>query len=93
MKLNVWFETPNKYIEDPCVIVSVALSIFSERKLIDTFCLNFLLWFSAIPHFTASKVSQYGVFSRPYFPVFSPNAGKYGPRKTQYLDTFHAVFL
>ena len=27
-----------------------------------------------------------------YFSVFSPNAGKYGPEKTPYLDTFHAVF-
>ena len=23
--------------------------------------------------------------------LFSPNAGKYGPEKTLYLDTFHAV--
>ena len=29
-------------------------------------------------------------FSGPYFPVFSRNAGRYGPEKTQYLDTFHA---
>ena len=53
-------------------------------------------------------MSEYGVFSGPYFPafrlnteryslstpyfsVFSPNAGKYGPEKTPYLDTFHAV--
>ena len=27
----------------------------------------------------------------PHFSVFSPNAGKYGPEKTPYLDTFHAV--
>ena len=27
----------------------------------------------------------------PYLSVFSPNAGKYGPEKTPYLDTFHAV--
>ena len=36
----------------------------------------------------------------PYFPAFglnteryevSPNTGKYGPEKTPYLDTFHAV--
>ena len=27
----------------------------------------------------------------PYFSVFSPNAGKYVPEKTPYLDTFHAV--
>ena len=29
----------------------------------------------------------------PYFSVFSPNAGKYGPEKTPYLDTFHAAFI
>ena len=49
----------------------------------------------------AWKVSKFGVFSGPYFPlfglnalylsVFSPNSGKYGPEKTPYLDTFHAV--
>ena len=33
---------------------------------------------------TAWKVSKYGVFS-------GPNTGKYGPEKTLYLDTFHAV--
>ena len=46
-------------------------------------------------------MSRYGVLTGPYFPafglnteryeVFSPNAGKYGPEKTPYLDTFHAV--
>ena len=40
---------------------------------------------------TAWKVSKYGVFSGPYFPVFRANAGKYRPEKTPYLDTFHAV--
>ena len=29
-------------------------------------------------------MSKYGVFSGPYFPVF-------GPEKTPYMDTFHAV--
>ena len=33
---------------------------------------------------TAWNVPQYGVFSGPYFPVF-------GPEKTPYMDTFHAV--
>ena len=28
-----------------------------------------------------------------FWSVFSPNAGKYGPEKTPYLDTFHAVML
>ena len=36
--------------------------------------------------FTAWKVSKYGVFS-------DPNTGKYGPEKTPYLDTFHAVIF
>ena len=36
-------------------------------------------------------MSKYGVFSGPYFPVFSPNTGKYGPEKTPYLNSFHAV--
>ena len=26
-----------------------------------------------------------------YLSVFSPNAGKCGPEKTQYFDTFHTV--
>ena len=34
---------------------------------------------------------KYRVFSGPYFPVFSPNTGKYGPEKTPCLDIFHAV--
>ena len=29
---------------------------------------------------------------RPY-SEFSPNAGKYGPEKSPYLDSFHAVIL
>ena len=39
------------------------------------------------------KLSKYGVISGPYFTVFSPNAEKYGPEITPYLDTFHAVHL
>ena len=35
------------------------------------------------------KCPKKGVFSGPYFPVFSPNAGKYGPGRTPSLDTFH----
>ena len=49
---------------------------------------------------TARKMYKYGDFSGPLFfhicteydfPVFSPTVGKYGPEKTQYLDTFHAI--
>ena len=40
---------------------------------------------------TARKVSKYGVISGQYFPVFSPNTGKYGPEITPYLDTIQAM--
>ena len=36
-------------------------------------------------------MSQYGVISGPYFPVFSSNTRKYRPEITLYLETFHAV--
>ena len=36
-------------------------------------------------------MSKYGVFSGPYLPVFGLKTGKYGPEKTPYSDTFHAV--
>ena len=36
-------------------------------------------------------MSKHGVISGPYFPVFGPNAGKYGPETTSYLDIFQAV--
>ena len=45
------------------------------------------------------KSVQIPSFSGPYFSgprdlyVFSANAGKYGPEKTLYLDTFHAVVI
>ena len=34
--------------------------------------------------YTARKVSKSGVSSGPYFPVFSPNTGKYEPEKAPY---------
>ena len=39
------------------------------------------------------KCTNTEFFSGQYFPVFSPNTGKYGPEKTPYLDTFHAVYV
>ena len=44
--------------------------------------------FTSQKTFTVWKVSKYGVFSGPYFPVFSLNTRNYGPEKTPYLDTF-----
>ena len=41
---------------------------------------------------TAWEMSKYGVISGPFFTVFNPNTGKYGPEITPYLNTFHAMF-
>ena len=38
--------------------------------------------------YTVWKVPKYGYFSDPYFPVFCPNTGKYGPEKTPYFGHF-----
>ena len=42
--------------------------------------------------YTVWKVSKYGVISGPYFPVFGVDTGKYGPKISSYLDTFHARY-
>ena len=34
---------------------------------------------------------KHRVISGPYFPVFSPNTGKYGPEIPPHLDTFHSL--
>ena len=39
------------------------------------------------------KSVQIQFFSGPYFSVFSPNTGKYGPEKTPYLDAFLTVLI
>ena len=42
MKLNIWFDISSKYIEDFCIIASVAVALFSER-LIETYFQYFFL--------------------------------------------------
>ena len=54
-------------------------------------CISVPLSYEKLTRGATWKVSKHGVFSGLYFPVFSPNAGKYGPEKIPYLDTFHAV--
>ena len=38
-------------------------------------------------------MSKYEIISGPYFPVLSPNTGKYGPEVTPFLDTFHDAVI
>ena len=40
---------------------------------------------------TTWKVSKYGVFFGQYFPVFSPNTGKYEPEKAPFFDSFYTM--
>ena len=40
---------------------------------------------------TACKVSKHGVFSGPYFPVFSPCTGKNGPEGQIYSNNILSV--
>ena len=57
--------------------------ILAEYVLLHIASIYFISGIKQIPKtYTAWKVSKYG-----------PNAGKYGPEKTPYLDTFHAVLL
>ena len=62
----------------------MADKIYSDTFSVFTCCIKAI---------TAWKVSKYRVFSGTYFPVFELNTGKYGPEKTPFLDTFHAVYL
>ena len=52
-----------------------------------------LHWWSILFSLFVGKVSKYGVISGLDFLVFGLNTGRYGPEKTPYLDTFHAVFI
>ena len=63
-----------------CLLNNHLKSLGLEIIIISSFLLN--------NNITAWKVSKYGVFSSPYFPVFSPSTGKYGPKKTHIWTLF-----
>ena len=60
-----------------------------SKKLNHTFWLEQMLNF----RWHSGKVSKYGVFPGPNFSVFGMNTGIYGPEKSPYLYTFHAVAI
>ena len=61
-----------------------------NNRNISLICLTFFKLAIKTPN-TVWKVSKYVVFSGPYFLVFGLNAGKYGPGKAPYMDTYHAL--
>ena len=76
-------------------------SKFSNHEVIIKFVMNNYSDFLILSvsdeseRYTAWKVSKYGVFSGPYFPVFGlriqSKYRKNAPEKSAYLDTFHEV--
>ena len=67
---------PYEYLP-PVNINVISKNIWHKQR----FCINNTSW----------KMFKYGVFSGLCFPVFTSNTGKYGPEKTSYLETFHAM--
>ena len=73
MNLNIWFDIPSKYIEDFCVVVSVAVGI-SWQRLTDTSSQNFkLLFFLRCDKCDKNVTNVFWrvFFSRPGMPLFS----------------------
>ena len=77
-----------------------SMSLFHFLLIISFFKVNSILFMPSYWRFyvlcfafTAWKMSKYGVTSGPYFPVFSPNTGRYRPEITPFLDTLHAVIF
>ena len=65
---------------------SIVFHILFQPKLCDIHCVKSVqirsFFWSVFPRIR----TEY-----EYLSVFSPNAGKHGPKKTPYLDTFHAA--
>ena len=57
------------------------------QKKVFLFTWVFFRWRFFSPY-TVWKVSKYRDFSRPYFPVFSPNTVKFGPEKVRIWALF-----
>ena len=70
---------------------TVLLEIFNEWSLSLYLSGNNFCW-EVVIVFEQDCVKSFQIRSVFWF-VFSPNAGKYGPEETLYLDTFHAVQL
>ena len=75
-------------MEHTCCVCRVFSSILEK---ILKFKIEYVSTFLCSEGVTVWKVSTYGVFSGPYFPVLGLNTVKYGPKKTPYLNTFYIL--
>ena len=74
--------------------------LMHKKKIFRRECYPFVNMSDLNGCFHCVKSVRIRSFSGLYFPAFGqytkiycPNAGKYGPEKISYLDTFHAVFI
>ena len=81
-----WVKSVFTYLQTFYSIFLIKVStLFSKLKLLGSFTTNII---STCDNFLfLSCIDQHCV----NLSVFSSNAGKYGPEKTPYLDTFHTV--
>ena len=80
--------TFNRFTPYSCVFLLLTLS---REHLLLTLMPAGMIIIMIIMLIHCVKSVQTQSFFWSVFPVFSPNAGKYGPEKTSYLDNFHAV--
>ena len=76
------------------VFYLVGESIFCKIHCVKSVQMRSFFWsaFSRI-RTENGEIRSISSYSVRYLSIFSPNAGKYGPEKTPYLDIFHAVIL
>ena len=76
-------------ISDPLCVAAKAnnIDIFNDKIL------KFICEFSAHHCVKSVQIRSFPAFGLNTETEFGPNAGKYGPEKSLYLDTFHAVHV
>ena len=93
LKLTIYLKSDQDSVSHFLFLFTIPVSLFQFGQIwyrwTDTLrekCLNTEIFLVRIfPH------SHWIRRDTRYLSVFSPNAEKYGPEKTPYLDTFHAV--
>ena len=71
-------------------------SRFKKSVWVTISCLIIIAWKVSNREFFLVRIFPHSDWiwrGTPYLSVFSPNAGKYGPEKTPYLDTFHVIIV
>ena len=82
------------FVFSPSLFTKSCKTLIQDRLLLEEDWLDrgasVLLQYGQTQYDIAWKMSKYGDFSGPYFPVFSLSTRKYEPEKNAYLDIFYA---